>query len=423
RTHERIVAVENDYLATLARDFLLVVEKSGEGFPLEAETEAMRASSCALGAAIETARSSVCKRMEEAAAASDPEASKLRYAEILELRARKWFAGKLPELQKRIEALKVLAAISQAESSCDTTATSHFAAKLAAEYVTGRLEGAFGDELRRLQIRQLPVILTKSRTERGTSLHKVQLSGMTFKASPAEVLSEGEQKCIAIAAFLAEISLREDGSGIVFDDPVSSLDHRWRIEVARRLAAEALRRQVIVFTHDIVFLMFIIEEAHAAGVTAKELRLRRSREAVGICEDGLPWAGMTVGKRIGVLRDRLQRARAIYAREGDGPYEDHARVTYAMLREAWERSVEEVLLNDAVARLRRSIETKRLSKVADISDQDIATVEAAMTRCSRYMVGHDEAAGISEPVPGCEELDDDIENLAGWVSVVRQRRG
>lgn len=53
--------------------------------------------------------------------------------------------------------------------------------------------------------------------------------------------------------------------GIVFDDPVSSLDHRRRERVAKRLAAEAVQRQVIIFTHDIYFLCLLEEEAKRVG--------------------------------------------------------------------------------------------------------------------------------------------------------------
>ena len=42
-------------------------------------------------------------------------------------------------------------------------------------------------------------------------------------------------------------------SAIVFDDPVLSLDHRWRKRVAKRLVEETKNRQVIVLTHDLVF--------------------------------------------------------------------------------------------------------------------------------------------------------------------------
>lgn len=76
---------------------------------------------------------------------------------------------------------------------------------------------------------------------------------MSGKHKPSKVLSEGEQKVLAMADFLAEARLSGITAPVIFDDPVSSLDHRRINEVARRVANLAERIQVIVFTHDIFF--------------------------------------------------------------------------------------------------------------------------------------------------------------------------
>lgn len=68
---------------------------------------------------------------------------------------------------------------------------------------------------------------------------------------PSQVLSEGEQKVIALADFLAEAALRLIPAPVIFDDPVNSLDYRRILEVAARIARLAEDRQVIVFTHSI----------------------------------------------------------------------------------------------------------------------------------------------------------------------------
>ena len=78
-----------------------------------------------------------------------------------------------------------------------------------------------------------------------------------------EILSEGEQRAIALGSFFAELALANHSCGIVFDDPVSSLDHWRRLNVARRLVEEAKSRQVIVFTHDTSFLGQLCDEIEA----------------------------------------------------------------------------------------------------------------------------------------------------------------
>jgi wobble nucleotide-excising tRNase len=48
-----------------------------------------------------------------------------------------------------------------------------------------------------------------------------------FKAAqPEDILSEGEQRVVAIRSFFAEVGLSGGKGGIVLDDPVSSFDHR-----------------------------------------------------------------------------------------------------------------------------------------------------------------------------------------------------
>lgn len=70
---------------------------------------------------------------------------------------------------------------------------------------------------------------------------------------PSAILSEGEQKVIAIADFLSEMHVSDINRGIVFDDPVNSLDNDRKKLIALRLIKEAKIKQVIIFTHDLVF--------------------------------------------------------------------------------------------------------------------------------------------------------------------------
>ena len=82
---------------------------------------------------------------------------------------------------------------------------------------------------------------------------------MSGRHKPSKVLSEGEQKVLALADFLAEARLVGITAPVIFDDPVSSLDHRRIKEVARRIARLAEDNQVIVFTHDIWFASTLLE--------------------------------------------------------------------------------------------------------------------------------------------------------------------
>lgn len=87
----------------------------------------------------------------------------------------------------------------------------------------------------------------------GKSYRQLRLKGR----NPNAILSEGEQKVIVIADFIAEMQLSEVNRGIIFDDPVTSLDNDRKKQIAECLANSAINKQVIIFTHDLVFFYHI----------------------------------------------------------------------------------------------------------------------------------------------------------------------
>lgn len=224
-----------------------------------------------------------------------------------------------------------------------------------------------------------------------------------------------------MAAFLTELSTAGARSAIIFDDPVSSLDHVWRERIARRLVAEASQRQVIVFTHDLLFLRILMDESSRQNVDCQHQYVRREGNA-GICSPDLPWVAMNVKDRIGALRSRWQSGEKTYRTSGADAYETEARDIYGLLREAWERAITEILLNDVVERYRPSIQTQKVRYLHDITEQDCKGVEEGMTECSRWIRGHDQAAADGTPFPSPSDLKQRIDELDAWVKAIRKRR-
>jgi len=107
----------------------------------------------------------------------------------------------------------------------------------------------------------LPVELS-ARGERGQTIRSLTIKG---GHSPNEILSEGEQRAVALADFLTEVGLNPANAGIVLDDPVTSQDHQRKDHIARRIVREATVRQVIVFTHDLVFLTMLAAATEDSG--------------------------------------------------------------------------------------------------------------------------------------------------------------
>jgi len=79
-----------------------------------------------------------------------------------------------------------------------------------------------------------------------------------------DVLSEGEQKVIALADFLSESAIRTISAPLIFDDPVNSLDYKRLEYIADRLFELSREHQVILFTHSILLAMAIIDRFEKA---------------------------------------------------------------------------------------------------------------------------------------------------------------
>jgi energy-coupling factor transporter ATP-binding protein EcfA2 len=349
------------------------------------------------------------------------EARKTMTTEAQELRARKVLALRQQVVLDEIERKKRYAAYGLCIDETKTQAITQKSTAVTRTFVTETLKQRFQDELASLAFRHVEVELNEVGGAEGVLYHKLILVRAPGVDLP-KVVSEGEQRCLSIAAFFAELSTADDPHGIVFDDPVSSLDYKWREGVARRLVQESRTRQVVVFTHDVVFLLLLKQFAEEQGVEQLDQHVRQLSKGAGVCAEELPWVAMPVKKKIGYLKKERQAADKLY-REGHlAAYEKEATYLYGLLREAWERALEEVLLGGVVERFRPGVQTQHIATIADISEKDCRILDAAMTKCSRCLPGHDKAAAARAPVPEPAELKTDIESLEEWVAEIRSRR-
>ncbi len=127
-------------------------------------------------------------------------------------------------------------------------------------YLTTAVVKQFESECLGLEIGHLKVGLARKSGQTKASFQTDPGTKLTKAAS--DILSEGEQRALALATFMTEIAVTEGTGPIVIDDPVSSLDRQRGVKVAIRLVEEALKRQVIVFTHDLIFFNDLCREAN-----------------------------------------------------------------------------------------------------------------------------------------------------------------
>lgn len=349
------------------------------------------------------------------------EARKRMTAELRELQARVLLGKHEQILLDEIERRKKVAAYGQCLEETRPTAITQKGSAVTKAVVSERLKKSFKDELNNLKFHHVEVDLKEAGGAEGVFYHRLVLTRAPGVELP-KVVSEGEQRCLSIAAFFAELSTANDPSGIVFDDPVSSLDFQWRHGVARRLVEESKTRQVIIFTHDAVFLFALRQFAGELSIEPLDQHVRHLPQGAGVCLDELPWVAQAVRTRIGHLKNKWQSVDKLHRDGHQDAYEKEAKDLYGFLREAWERGLEEVLLGGVVERFRPGVETRQIAAIADISDEDCKAVIAAMTKCSAWLRGHDQAAAARAPVPGPLELKADIESLESWVKAINKRR-
>lgn len=341
-------------------------------------------------------------------------------ARLEELESLEWIANNVAAIVAERERLQRIDGLEDSLKRTFTNKISLQANKLSTKYVTEDLRTRITEELRGINGNRLPITVSH-KASKGNGSHRVEIQGKKVSnVAVREIVSEGEFRAIALAAFLAELGQSSDSSGIVIDDPVTSMDHGHREKVAQRLARESTKRQVIILTHDIVFMHDLFHAADALGQPLKVKQLARGDSNVGIVKDGPPWAGQTVSIRIDQLRERLAELKRL-SENDTAHYELAGRDWYGSLRETWERAVEELILNSVVLRFSREVQTNRLERVIDLTEDDWDTLENGMGRCSRWMRGHDQPTYEGSPFPAFTELEKDMDLLSAYVKDLKKR--
>jgi len=333
-------------------------------------------------------------------------------AEKSELEAKKLLSTHFTNLCEYVRQLDRAILYEKCLSELNTQNISLQGKKIISSILTPQLEKALDEEIKALGASHLPLCFKVS-GQYGATEHQLILDGACLSrgCTLSRVLSEGEQTVIGISGFLAELQISDQKNPVIFDDPVCSLDHKFRAAIARRLAQEGKIRQIIIFTHDLPFVMMLYENCEKFGCDLETMSIERTPATPGLYRRRAPWDALNVSKRISFLKGELQQLKKSYPSCTTRDYEAQAGSFYGLLRETWERLVEELLLNGVVHRFGRDIQTNRIKRLTDITDDDCRIVDEAMTKCSRIFEGHDKAPDLNEPAPIPDEISDDLELL------------
>jgi energy-coupling factor transporter ATP-binding protein EcfA2 len=305
-------------------------------------------------------------------------------------------AGEYVRRAKRADQLDKLSKVISNGAAKQLTIQSKLASE---DLVNKNFEGLFSDECARLRA---PGVALTFQGRSGQAQRKKVVA--TYK--PSSVLSEGEQKVLAIADFLAESRMRETKAPLVFDDPVTSLDYRRLDEVAARIQQLAETHQVIVLTHNIMFASALISARQNKKLRAKMYEVRDGGATKGLLAPD-------VEPRLDTAADLAKRINIkLQAIPGAEPVLQDALIkeTYDLIRAWCEAFVEQELLQNVTQRYRANVMMTRLSKIdATRLDAAVAVIEPLFARACDRMTGHSHAAEYMSTKPTVDELKEDWE--------------
>jgi len=334
----------------------------------------------------------ITKENEELSMKDPEEIIKPLLTEQKLLEDRKFLSGKYDNVTTAVADLKWIAKATNAHKGFSatqreiTTKQKALAKTLLAQGFIER----FTDNCKSLNL-ELPVQF-RFAGDAGTTDRQIEIANAGCSGfEPSDVLSEGEQTATALADFLTEVELNGSCAGVIFDDPVTSMDHIRKEAIAHRLVKEAATRQVIIFTHDILFTNCLANAAIEKGVDFTGRTVCNTDTQEPGCVDVLAFP---YEKYEGAAYDRAKKHLDEAKKHTGDMQRDQLEKACGKLRTAYEDFIQKKLFGDVVGRWRENIKFI-LDKV--YFDEKIALrVHERMVALSRYIDAHSHTPDYQE---------------------------
>lgn len=342
-----------------------------------------------------------------------------------ELLALQWVINNIPIKRSLIALATIL-------GKCKTNSITTLKKDLSDILITESYIARFSNEMSQLDTRgQIKVELTASGAKKGRVFHQISLKGSKAGKvkKTGDVLSEGEYRVVSLAAFLADISSWGKMMPFIFDDPITSLDHKFEERVAQRLIELSTERQVIVFTHRLVFAQFLNSSVYRYNAIAAQNELSKRAEVKHIELRNIP-LGQPVeasyienisfsSKLNTMLNTDLHK---IKQAQDNGDYDladSLMRSLCTQFRNIVERGIEQELLSGVVQRFNRNVSTLKLPRLYALSNSDISLFDKLMTKYSYF----DHSQSLETPItlPSVEGIKSDLDCLIKWSKSFKKR--
>jgi energy-coupling factor transporter ATP-binding protein EcfA2 len=263
------------------------------------------------------------------------------------------------------------------------------------------------------------VSIKKTRTSSGQTFQKCGFSNLP--ESLPLILSEGEQKIVALANFLSECTIDGITNTIIFDDPVNSLDQDYRESIAKKIVQLSLNRQIVVFTHDLYFLRLLFD-IHKE-VTLNEcsiVGLTDAKGFSGIPSDEIPYLAKNVQQRIDTIRTDLTEVEALDISQVAKVEPILERVRQRM-RKLLERAVEEILTNHTIQRFSKNINLKQ-NNLANLVVTEKSDIDFVLSLFSKYSITEHDGSTETIPIqPNETDIKNDLNLFSQWKDNFNER--
>jgi hypothetical protein len=225
------------------------------------------------------------------------------------------------------------------------------------------------------------------------------------KQKLSDILSEGEQKVIALADFLAEASLKQKGAPLVFDDPVNSLDYRRLQYVVARLVQLSKQRQVIVFSLNIWFVTELLSHFEKNRQACSYYDVSENQDEHGIVTPGSDPRVDTPKQREGKINNLIQEAKKKNSKIIQDALVEKA---YEEFRGMCEVVVEQELFRGVTQRYQPHVAMTKLLQIhAARLEAAITTILPIYEKCCRIIASHSQPLETLNLRPTLQVLEQD----------------
>jgi len=360
-------------------------------------------------------------RAETEESANDPEKRKLLQNEFNDLNDRVTLAGEKASVLQFIAFSKKEQLLEDAIKLTRTNAITKKNGELIKAAVTKPFCQRFSEEVSGLGLESIQVEMVEYPGRKGDLTFGIELQ-KSESGRPADIASEGEQRCLAIAAFFAELAQANHHSALVFDDPVSSLDISYREAIAERLVEEAKVRQVVVFTHDSFFLNELLVLSENDGVTSLPCYVEWANSRPGAIRDGVPWACQKPHDRIVELDAVNARLKSNWNPVPSEANKSDIAKAYSKLRSTLERIVEAIVFNGAIERFNPYIDLKRLRSRVDLEEKDEEELHRIFKRCCNVTDAHDKPRAAQGVTAKPADFEQDLKDTKALIETLKSKK-